>query len=149
MIYYGKQNVNETDIKAVVDVLQSDFLTQGPVLEQFEKKVAEYCGAKYAVAVTNATSALHIACRAAGLGEGDVLWTSPITFTASANCGRYCGADVDFVDIDSATYNMSVDQLARKLQKAKAEKTQLVLQAVFFKEFRKLFNFSTFVQHLR
>ena len=121
MIYYGKQNVNEADIKAVVDVLQSDFLTQGPVLEQFEKKVAEYCGAKYAVAVTNATSALHIACRAAGLGEGDVLWTSPITFTASANCGRYCGADVDFVDIDAATYNMSVDELAKKLQKAKED----------------------------
>ena len=121
MIYYGKQNVNEADIKAVVDVLQSDFLTQGPVLEQFEKKVAEYCGAKYAVAVTNATSALHIACRAAGLGEGDILWTSPVTFTASANCGRYCGADVDFVDIDAATYNMSVDELAKKLQKAKAE----------------------------
>ena len=121
MIYYGKQNVNEADIKAVVDVLQSDFLTQGPVLEQFEKKVAEYCGAKYAVAVTNATSALHIACRAAGLGEGDVLWTSPITFTASANCGRYCGSDVDFVDIDAATYNMSVDELAKKLRKAKAE----------------------------
>lgn len=121
MIYYGKQNVNEADIKAVVDVLQSDFLTQGPVLEQFEKKVAEYCGAKYAVAVTNATSALHIACRAAGLGEGDILWTSPITFTASANCGRYCGADVDFVDIDAATYNMSVDELAKKLQKAKED----------------------------
>lgn len=121
MIYYGKQNVNEADIKAVVDVLQSDFLTQGPVLEQFEKKVAEYCGAKYAVAVTNATSALHIACRAAGLGEGDILWTSPITFTASANCGRYCGADVDFIDIDSATYNMSVDELAKKLRKAKAD----------------------------
>lgn len=121
MIYYGKQNVNEADIKAVVDVLQSDFLTQGPVLEQFEKKVAEYCGAKYAVAVTNATSALHIACRAAGLGERDILWTSPITFTASANCGRYCGADVDFVDIDAATYNMSVDELAKKLQKAKED----------------------------
>ena len=121
MIYYGKQNVNEADIKSVVDVLQSDFLTQGPVLEQFEKKVAEYCGAKYAVAVTNATSALHIACRAAGLGEGDILWTSPITFTASANCGRYCGADVDFVDIDAATYNMSVDELAKKLQKAKED----------------------------
>lgn len=118
MIYYGKQNVNGADIKAVVDVLQSDFLTQGPVLEQFEKKVAEYCGAKYAVAVTNATSALHIACRAAGLGEGDILWTSPITFTASANCGRYCGADVDFVDIDAATYNMSVDELEKKLKKA-------------------------------
>ena len=121
MIYYGKQNVNEADIKSVVDVLQSDFLTQGPVLEQFEKKVAEYCGARYAVAVTNATSALHIACRAAGLGEGDILWTSPITFTASANCGRYCGADVDFVDIDAATYNMSVDELAKKLQKAKED----------------------------
>lgn len=119
MIYYGKQSINEADVKAVVDVLQSDFLTQGPVLERFEKKVAEYCGAKYAVAVTNATSALHIACRAAGLGEGDVLWTSPITFTASANCGRYCGADVDFVDIDAATYNMSVDELEKKLQQAK------------------------------
>ena len=120
MIYYGKQSINEADIKAVVDVLQSDFLTQGPVLERFEKNVAEYCGAKYAVAVTNATSALHIACRAAGLGKGDVLWTSPITFTASANCGRYCGADVDFVDIDAATYNMSVDELSNKLQESKA-----------------------------
>lgn len=119
MIYYGKQSINEADVKAVVDVLQSDFLTQGPVLERFEKKVAEYCGAKYAVAVTNATSALHIACRAAGVGEGDVLWTSPITFTASANCGRYCGADVDFVDIDAATYNMSIDELEKKLQEAK------------------------------
>ncbi len=119
MIYYGRQNINAKDIQSVVDVLNSDFLTQGPVLEQFEKKVADYCGAKYAVAVTNATSALHIACRAAGLGEGDSLWTSPITFTASANCGRYCGADVDFVDINSATYNMSVTLLAEKLEKAK------------------------------
>lgn len=119
MIYYGKQNVNGADIKAVVDVLQSDFLTQGPVLEQFEQKVSQYCGAKYAVAVTNATSALHVACRAVGLGKGDVLWTSPITFTASANCSRYCGADVDFVDIDVATYNMSVDELEKKLKKAK------------------------------
>ena len=120
MIYYGKQNINESDIQAVVDVLKSDFLTQGPVLEQFERKVADYCGAKYAVAVTNATSALHIACRAAGLGHGDSLWTSPITFTASANCGRYCGADVDFVDIDAATYNMSVGELEKKLKKAKS-----------------------------
>ena len=93
MIYYGRQNVNAKDIQSVVDVLNSDFLTQGPVLEQFERKVADYCGAKYAVAVTNATSALHIACRAVGLEEGDNLWTSPITFTASANCGRYCGAE--------------------------------------------------------
>ena len=98
MIFYGKQSIGQSDIDAVVEVLKSDFLTQGPAIEKFEKYVAEYCGVKYAVAVTNATSALHIACLAAGLGKGDVLWTSPITFTASANCGRYCGADVDFVD---------------------------------------------------
>lgn len=119
MIYYGKQSVNDNDINSIIEVLKSDFLTQGPVLEKFEKKVADYCGAKYAVAVTNATSALHIACKAAGLGHGDVLWTSPITFTASANCGRYCGANVDFVDIDDATYNMSVVELERKLNAKK------------------------------
>lgn len=118
MIFYGKQSIAQSDIDAVVEVLKSDFLTQGPAIEKFEKYVAEYCGVKYAVAVTNATSALHIACLAAGLGKGDVLWTSPITFTASANCGRYCDADVDFVDIDPSTYNMSVDELEKKLQKA-------------------------------
>lgn len=117
MIFYGKQSIGQSDIDAVVEVLKSDFLTQGPAIEKFEKYVAEYCRVKYAVAVTNATSALHIACLAAGLGKGDVLWTSPITFTASANCGRYCGADVDFVDIDPSTYNMSVDELEKKLQK--------------------------------
>lgn len=118
MIYYGHQHITEKDIQAVEKVLHSDWLTQGPAIEAFEKKVANYCGAKYAVAVTNATSALHIACKAAGLGEGDVLWTSPITFTASANCGRYCGADVDFVDIDDKTYNMSVAELRHKLEAA-------------------------------
>lgn len=118
MIYYGKQNINEADIKAVEEVLRSDFLTQGPAIERFEKRVADYCGAKYAVAVTNATSALHIACKSVNLGEDDVMWTSPITFTASANCGRYCGADVDFVDIDDKTYNMSVDILEDKLKNA-------------------------------
>ena len=118
MIYYGHQHITEKDIQAVERVLHSDWLTQGPAIEAFEKKVANYCGAKYAVAVTNATSALHIACKAAGLGEDDVLWTSPITFTASANCGRYCGADVDFVDIDDKTYNMSVAELQHKLEKA-------------------------------
>ena len=92
MIYYGHQHITEKDIQAVERVLHSDWLTQGPAIEAFEKKVANYCGAIYAVAVTNATAALHIACKAAGLGDGDVLWTSPITFTASANCGRYCGA---------------------------------------------------------
>lgn len=119
MIYYGKQFIDEQDINAVIEVLKSDFLTQGPVIENFEKAVAEYCGTKYAVAVTNATSALHIACLAAGLDKGDMLWTSPITFTASANCGRYCGSDVDFVDIDDSTYNMSISALKEKLEKSK------------------------------
>lgn len=119
MIFYGRQDINEADIQAVEQVLRSDFLTQGPMIERFEKCVAEYCGAKHAVAVTNATSALHIACLAAGLGSGDTLWTSPITFVASANCGRYCGANVDFVDIDAKTYNMSIVALEEKLQQAK------------------------------
>ena len=118
MIFYGKQRIDQNDIDAVVEVLKSDFLTQGPAIEKFEKCVAEYCGAKYAVAVTSATAALHISCLATGLGKGDILWTSPITFTASANCGRYCGADVDFVDIDPSTYNMSIAELEKKLQAA-------------------------------
>ena len=126
MIYYGKQSINEDDIREVVEVLRSDFLTQGPMIERFEKRVAEYCGAKYAVAVSNGTAALHIACMAAGLGEGDMLWTSPITFVASANCARYCGADVDFVDIDADTYNMSVKTLEEKLCSAK-RKPKLVV----------------------
>lgn len=126
MIYYGHQHITEKDIQAVEKVLRSNYLTQGSVIESFEKKVANYCGAKYAVAVTNATSALHIACKAAGLGEGDVLWTSPITFTASANCGRYCGADVDFVDIDDKTYNMSVAELRHKLETA-VQKPKVVI----------------------
>lgn len=121
MIYYGKQSINAADIQAVEEVLQSDFLTQGPAIERFERAVADYCGVKYAVAVTNATSALHISCLAADLGPGDILWTSPITFVASANCGRYCGATVDFVDIDEKTYNMSVDALEDKLRQAKKE----------------------------
>ncbi len=115
MIYYGKQSVSEEDIQAVANVLRSPLITQGPAVERFERRMAEYCGAKYAVAVTSATAALHIACRAAGLGEKDELWTSPITFVASANCGRYCGANVDFVDIDDFTYNMSPDELEKKL----------------------------------
>lgn len=119
MIYYGHQHITEKDIQAVEKVLHSDWLTQGPAIEAFEKKMASYCGAKYAVAVTNATSALHIACKAAGLKKGDILWTSPITFVASANCGRYCGADVDFVDIDDNTYNMNVNELEKKLKAAK------------------------------
>ncbi|BAL84083.1 putative aminotransferase [Selenomonas ruminantium subsp. lactilytica TAM6421] len=126
MIYYGKQSISEDDIQEVVKVLRSDFLTQGPTIERFEKRVAEYCGAKYAVAVSNGTAALHIACLAAGLGKGDVLWTSPITFVASANCARYCGADVDFVDIDANTYNMSVEVLEEKLRSAKRRPQMVV-----------------------
>jgi UDP-4-amino-4,6-dideoxy-N-acetyl-beta-L-altrosamine transaminase len=114
-IPYGRQSISEADIQAVIDVLRSDWLTQGPAIEQFEQAVATYCGARYAVAVNSATSALHIACMAADLGPGDVLWTSPNTFVASANCGLYCRADVDFVDIDPCTYNLSVGELEKKL----------------------------------
>jgi UDP-4-amino-4,6-dideoxy-N-acetyl-beta-L-altrosamine transaminase len=117
-IPYGRQSISESDIKAVVDVLRSDFLTQGPVLPNFEAAVAEYCQAKHAVATTNATSALHLACLALGLGPGDRLWTSPITFVASANCALYCGAEVDFVDIDPRTYNLCPMALEAKLVEA-------------------------------
>ena len=121
MIPYGRQDISDADIQAVVDVLRSDFLTQGPIVPAFEKAVAGYCGAEQAVATNNATSALHIACLSLGVGPGDVVWTSPITFVASANCALYCGADVDFVDIDPRTYNLSTARLAEKL--AQAEKS--------------------------
>ncbi|EGQ7700328.1 UDP-4-amino-4,6-dideoxy-N-acetyl-beta-L-altrosamine transaminase [Vibrio vulnificus] len=121
MIPYGKQDINQQDIDSVVDVLKSDFLTQGPQVPAFEQALIEHTGARYALAVNSATSALHIACLALGLGEGDWLWTSPITFVASANCGLYCGAKVDFVDIDPSTYNMCPRRLEEKLIKAKAE----------------------------
>jgi UDP-4-amino-4,6-dideoxy-N-acetyl-beta-L-altrosamine transaminase len=121
MIPYGRQQVTEADIAAVVAVLRSDFLTQGPVVPRFEQAVAARVGARHAVAVNSATSALHIACLALGLGPGDRLWTVPTTFVASANCGRYCGADVDFVDIDPVSWNMSVPRLADKLVRAKRD----------------------------
>ena len=119
MIPYGKQLISQNDIDSVVRVLQSDFLTQGPQVPLFEKIVSAYCGSKFGVAVNSATSALHIACLALGLGEGDYLWTSPNTFVASANCGLYCGAKVDFVDIDPETYNLSIQELEQKLILAK------------------------------
>ena len=117
-IPYGRQDISQADIDAVVAVLQSDFLTQGPKVPKFEAAVASYSGAKHALAVNSATSALHIACLALGLGPGDWLWTSPITFVASANCGLYCGAQVDFVDIDPRTYNLCPQALERKLEQA-------------------------------
>ncbi|MUH96832.1 UDP-4-amino-4,6-dideoxy-N-acetyl-beta-L-altrosamine transaminase [Aliivibrio fischeri] len=120
MIPYGKQEITQQDIDAVVDVLKSDFLTQGPQVPAFESALRAHTGATYSLAVNSATSALHIACLALGLGKGDKLWTTPVTFVASANCGLYCGADVDFVDIDPQTYNMSIDALEEKLIHAKS-----------------------------
>jgi UDP-4-amino-4,6-dideoxy-N-acetyl-beta-L-altrosamine transaminase len=119
MIPYGRQDISQEDIDAVEEVLQSDFLTQGPQVPRFEKVVSDYCDARYAVCVNSATSALHIACMSLGLGEEDWLWTSPITFVASANCGLYCGAKVDFVDIDPDTYNICPQALEKKLIQAK------------------------------
>ncbi|MDH4199605.1 MAG: UDP-4-amino-4,6-dideoxy-N-acetyl-beta-L-altrosamine transaminase [Spirochaetia bacterium] len=121
MIPYGRQDISETDIQAVVSVLRSDFLTQGPAVASFETAVSEYCSVKHAIAVNCATSALHIACLALGVGKDDLVWTSPITFVASANCALYCGAKIDFIDIDPFSYNMSVDSLGKKL--ALAEKS--------------------------
>ena len=123
MIPYGKQNISDADIQSVVDTLKSDWITQGPVVEQFEKAVAKYTGASHSIAVNSATSALHLACLALGLGKGDRLWTSPNTFVASANCALYCGADIDFVDIDAETYNMSTTLLREKLERAKLSNT--------------------------
>src|SRR6056300_1276711 len=118
MIPYGRHEITEGDIFEVEKVLRSDFLTQGSTVPKFEQSVANYCGASHAIAVNSATSALHIACLSLDLGPGDWLWTSPNTFVASANCGRYCGANVDFVDIDPKTYNMSVEALSEKLIQA-------------------------------
>ena len=120
-IPYGRQTITESDISSVVEVLRSPYLTQGPAVPAFEEAVAAQVNATYGVAVNSATSALHIACLALGLGPGDCLWTSPITFVASANCARYCGADVDFVDIDPATGLISLDVLERKLKQAERE----------------------------
>jgi UDP-4-amino-4,6-dideoxy-N-acetyl-beta-L-altrosamine transaminase len=119
MIPYGRQSISEQDIEAVVAVLRSDWITQGPAIGQFEQGLARYCGAQYGVAVGNATQALHIACLALGVGPGDLVWTVPNTFLASANCARYCGADVGFVDTDAATYNMSAAALETALRAAR------------------------------
>lgn len=118
-ISYGKQNISEDDINSVIQVLKSDFLTQGPVIPKFEESIRSYVDCGHAVAVNSATSALHIACLALGVGEGDIVWTTPITFVASANCARFCGADVDFVDIDPKTYNLCPKKLEDKLAAAK------------------------------
>ena len=132
-IPYGHQDIDDNDINAVVRILKSDWLTQGPVIEEFEKAVADYCGAKYAVSVSSGTAALHIAMLAADLGTGDELWTSPNTFVASANCGLYCGANVDFVDIERKTFNMSTSCLEEKIKSAvKKNKLPKVIIPVHF-----------------
>jgi UDP-4-amino-4,6-dideoxy-N-acetyl-beta-L-altrosamine transaminase len=132
-IPYARQSISEADIAAVAEVLRSDWLTQGPAIARFEDGMAGYCGARHAVAVSNGTAALHLACLALELGPGDLLWTSPNTFVASANCARYCGADVDFVDIDPASYNLSVPVLEEKLARARsAGRLPKVLVAVHY-----------------
>ena len=128
MINYGKQSINQDDINSVIEVLKSDFLTQGPTVPIFERLIAEYCGAKHAVATNSATSALHIACMALDLGPDDYLWTSANTFVASSNAALYCGAKVDFVDIDNKTYVMSPLQLEIKL--IEAEKQNILPKVV-------------------
>jgi dTDP-4-amino-4,6-dideoxygalactose transaminase len=120
MIPYGRQEITQQDIDDVVDVLRSDFLTQGPQVPRFERKLANYCRVNHAVAVNSATSALHLACLALDMGPGDRLWTTPNTFVASANCGLYCGAKVDFVDIDSDSFNLDPQKLQAKLEVARA-----------------------------
>ncbi|MCH8250637.1 MAG: UDP-4-amino-4,6-dideoxy-N-acetyl-beta-L-altrosamine transaminase [Proteobacteria bacterium] len=119
MIPYGRQDITQDDIDTVVDVLRSDYLTQGPKVPEFEKSIQDYCGVAHALAVNSATSALHVACLALNLGPGDEVWTSPITFVASANCARHCGANVEFVDIDPRTYNLSTEALEDKLKDRK------------------------------
>ena len=120
-IPYGRQNITEEDIDAVVNVLKSDYLTQGPKVPEFEQAIKNHCNVQHALAMNSATSALHAACLALDVGKGDIVWTTPITFVASANCALYCGATVDFVDIDSQTYNLSVQSLKQKLETAKKQ----------------------------
>ncbi len=133
MIPYGRQDISQQDIEAVINVLKSDFLTQGPQVPAFEHSVKQACGSDYGIAVNSATSALHIACLALELGEGDWLWTTPNTFVASANCGLYCGAEVDFVDIDSQTYNMCAKELEEKLIRAEqSDKLPKIVVPVHF-----------------
>ena len=119
MINYGKQDISTSDIDAVIDVLKSDFLTQGPVVPKFEQAIASTVQARYGVAVNSATSALHVACAALGVGPGDIVWTVPNTFVASANCGLYCNAKIDLVDIELETYNIDINKLEKKLKFAK------------------------------
>ena len=119
LIPYSRQYIDAKDIEAVTKVLKSDFLTSGPQVNNFEKKINKFCKSKYSVAVNSATSALHIACKALGLKQNDHVWTSSISFVASANCALYCGAKIDFIDIEKDTFNISISKLKKKLESAK------------------------------
>lgn len=149
MIPYGKQHITSEDISAVIDVLKSPFITQGPQVPKFEQKICHFTGAQFGIAVNSATSALHIACLALEVGQGDMVWTSPNSFVASANCALYCGADIDFVDIDSKTYNLCADKLEEKLKSA-SQLPKVVIPVAFagqsanmqkIKELSKKYNF--------
>lgn len=131
MIPYGKQEITESDINAVIDALKSPLITQGPKAQEFEEKIASKVGAQFGVSFNSATSALHCAALALGLGKGDFLWTTPNSFVASANCGIYCGAKVDFVDIDAQTYNLDTKALEKKLKNTPKRKLPKVLVAAF------------------
>ena len=122
MIPYAKQDIINKDINAVKKVLQSDWLTQGPNVDKFEKDITTFCNARYGISVNSATSALHISCLALGVGQNDIVWTSPNSFVASSNCALYCGAKVDFVDIDPITYNISINELKKKTISRKKNK---------------------------
>ncbi|MCZ6764096.1 MAG: aminotransferase class I/II-fold pyridoxal phosphate-dependent enzyme, partial [Alphaproteobacteria bacterium] len=123
MIPYGRQDISQADIEAVIEVLRSDFLTQGPAVPAFEERLADYCDCRFGVAANNGTAALHLACLALGVGPGDRVWTSPITFVATSNAALYCGATVDFVDIDPRTYNLCPIRLEEKAEKASRDGT--------------------------
>ena len=141
MIPYGKQSISKSDIKAVNEVLNSDFITQGPKVPEFENKVKDFVGSKFAFAMNSATSSLHIACLALGLNKGDYLWTSSNSFVASANCGVYCGAKVDFVDIDPISFNMDMNNLKKKLEEAKKNNSLLPVTEIvdqYYGEVQKL-----------
>ena len=131
MIPYSRQLIDRKDIQSVIKVLKSDFLTQGPTVEKFEENLKKFCRSKFATSVNSATSALHISCLALGLKKGDYLWTSPISFVASSNCALYCGAKVDFIDIDLENFNIDIALLKKKLDIAQKKKNYLKLLFLF------------------
>ena len=132
MIPYSRQSIDNSDINGVKRILKSNFLTQGPEVTKFENKICDYVGSKYAITTNSATSALHIACMAIGVKKNDIVWTSPNSFVASANCAEYCGANVDFIDIDLETFSISFEKFKEKISITKRNKLPKVLIDVNF-----------------